>query len=147
MKIRLGVDVACRVAHQASCADEHGVMLWVGHRFGTDPDQVEALWAKLPEGATELMVVMEPTRNAWVALAAWFRRRGATVVMIPHRARRSPPGHLHPRSATERAGQERSRQALRGRARSRASMPLSQPPLNPLLTPRQDDPRGRGGVG
>ena len=26
---------------------------------------------------------MEPTRNAWVALAAWFRRRGATVVMIP----------------------------------------------------------------
>ena len=83
MKIRLGVDVACRAAHQASCADEHGVMLWVGRRFGTDPDQLEALWAKLPEEATEVMVVMEPTRNAWVALAAWFRRRGATVVMIP----------------------------------------------------------------
>ena len=26
---------------------------------------------------------MEPTRNAWVALAAWFRRHGATVVMVP----------------------------------------------------------------
>jgi transposase len=26
---------------------------------------------------------MEPTRNAWVALAAWFRRHGAIVVMIP----------------------------------------------------------------
>lgn len=26
---------------------------------------------------------MEPTRNAWVAFAAWLRRRGATVVMIP----------------------------------------------------------------
>ena len=26
---------------------------------------------------------MEPTRNAWVALAGWFRRRGATVVMVP----------------------------------------------------------------
>jgi transposase len=26
---------------------------------------------------------MEPTRNAWVPLAAWFRRRGAAVVMIP----------------------------------------------------------------
>lgn len=69
MKIRLGVDIACRAAHQASCADEHGVMLWVGHRFRTDPDEV--------------MVVMEPTRNAWVALAAWFRRHGATVVMVP----------------------------------------------------------------
>ena len=29
------------------------------------------------------MVVMEPTRNAWVPLAAWFRRRGATVVLVP----------------------------------------------------------------
>jgi hypothetical protein len=28
-------------------------------------------------------VVMEPTRNAWVPLAAWFRRRGATVVLVP----------------------------------------------------------------
>ena len=83
MKIRLGVDVACRAAHQVSCADEHGVMLWVGHRFHTDPDELEALWRKLPEGTSEVMVVMEPTRNAWVALAAWFRRRGATVVMIP----------------------------------------------------------------
>jgi transposase len=83
MKIRLGVDVACRAAHQVSCADEHGVMLWIGHRFHTDPDELEALWQKLPENTTEVMVVMEPTRNAWVALAAWFRRRGATVVMIP----------------------------------------------------------------
>jgi transposase len=83
MKIRLGIDVACRAAHQASCADEHGEMLWVGHRFGTDPDELEALWRRLPTDATEVMVVMEPTRNAWVALAAWFRRHGATVVMIP----------------------------------------------------------------
>ena len=83
MKIRLGVDVACRAAHQASCADEHGVMLWVGRRFRTDPDELEALWARLPVDADEVMVVMEPTRNAWVALAAWFRRRGATVVMVP----------------------------------------------------------------
>ncbi len=29
------------------------------------------------------MVVMEPTRNAWVPLAGWFRRRGAIVVMVP----------------------------------------------------------------
>ncbi len=25
----------------------------------------------------------EPTRNAWVPLAAWFRRRGAAVIMVP----------------------------------------------------------------
>lgn len=83
MQIRLGVDIACRAAHQVSCADEHGVMLWVGHRFRTDPDELEALWARLPAEVAEVMVVMEPTRNAWVPLAAWFRQRGATVVMVP----------------------------------------------------------------
>jgi hypothetical protein len=33
----------------------------------------------LPEGTdpAEVLVVMEPTRNAWVPLAAWFRRHGA----------------------------------------------------------------------
>jgi transposase len=31
----------------------------------------------------EVLVVMEPTRNAWVPLAAWFRRRGARVVLVP----------------------------------------------------------------
>lgn len=83
MEIRLGVDVACRAAHQASCAAENGEMIWVGHRFHTDPDELDALWARLPAEATHVTVVMEPTRNAWVALAAWFRRRGATVVMVP----------------------------------------------------------------
>lgn len=83
MKVRLGVDIACRAAHQASLADEHGEMLFVGHRFRTDPDELETLWARLPDEVDEVMVIMEPTRNAWVALAAWFRRRGATVVMVP----------------------------------------------------------------
>jgi transposase len=83
VKIRLGVDIACRAPHQVSCADEHGEMLFTGHRFRTDPDEVETLWARLPDDVDEIMVIMEPTRNAWVALAAWFRRRGATVVMVP----------------------------------------------------------------
>lgn len=83
MKIRVGIDVACRAAHQASCADELGVFAWSGHRFRTDPADLEALWAKLPSGADEVMVIIEPTRNAWVPLAAWFRRRGATVVVVP----------------------------------------------------------------
>lgn len=41
------------------------------------------LWARLPKDAEQIEVVMEPTRNAWVALAAWFRRHGATVVIVP----------------------------------------------------------------
>jgi hypothetical protein len=36
----------------------------------------------LPSDA-EVTVVMEPTRNAWVPLAAWLRRRGARVVLVP----------------------------------------------------------------
>jgi len=57
--------------------------MWSGHRFHTCPEELEALWRRLPADAAEVMVVMEPTRNAWVPLAAWFRRRGATVVMVP----------------------------------------------------------------
>jgi hypothetical protein len=37
--------------------------LFVGHRFRTDPDELDTLWARLPEDA-EIEVVMEPTRNA-----------------------------------------------------------------------------------
>ena len=46
---------------------------------------LEQLWAMLPErGAdTEVLVLLEPTSNAWVPLAAWFRRRGARVVLVP----------------------------------------------------------------
>ncbi|MFC0450779.1 IS110 family transposase [Rhodococcus jostii] len=36
----------------------------------------------LPDPA-ELTVVVEPTRNAWIVLAEWFRRHGARVVMVP----------------------------------------------------------------
>jgi transposase len=83
MKIRLGVDIACRSPHHAACADGAGNLLWSGHRFRTGVDELEKLWARLPVDADEVMVVMEPTRNAWVPLAAWFRRRGAVVVLVP----------------------------------------------------------------
>nr|EJI93930.1 hypothetical protein JVH1_8677 [Rhodococcus sp. JVH1] len=36
----------------------------------------------LPDPA-ELTVVVEPTRNACIVLAEWFRRHGARVVMVP----------------------------------------------------------------
>lgn len=81
-EIKLGIDVACRADHQASLADDRGEFLWSGWRFRTTPADLTALWAKIPEGA-EVTVVMEPTRNAWVPLAAWLRARGAKVVVVP----------------------------------------------------------------
>lgn len=85
MIIRMGIDIAVRAPHQASLADEHGDLLWSGHRFRTTVTDLEQLWTLLPKGsiAGEVTVVMEPTRNAWVPLAAWFRRRGAVVVLVP----------------------------------------------------------------
>jgi len=38
--------------------------LFVGHRFRTDPDELDTLWARLPKDAERIEVVMEPTRNA-----------------------------------------------------------------------------------
>src|SRR5664279_5039347 len=83
VRMIIGIDVACRAAHQASCADAGGTLLFTGHRFLTEATELKRLWSKLPEGADEVVVVMEPTRNAWVARAAWFRRRGARVVLVP----------------------------------------------------------------
>jgi transposase len=81
----LGIDVACRAAHQATLADDRGKFVWSGRRFRTTAADLEVLWALLPAGTdpAAVMVVMEPTRNAWVPLAAWFRRRGAVVVVVP----------------------------------------------------------------
>jgi hypothetical protein len=62
-KMTLGVDVACRAAHQASLADGQGNFVWSGRRFRTTSEHLEALWRSLPEDV-ELTVVMEPTRNA-----------------------------------------------------------------------------------
>ena len=83
MRVTIGVDIACRAAHQASCADESGALIWSGVRFRTDAADLERLWARVPADALEVVVLMEPTRNAWVPLAAWFRRHGAAVVMVP----------------------------------------------------------------
>jgi len=81
-QMTLGIDVACRAAHQASLADERGRFAWTGRRFKTTAADLERLWAQVPAGAA-VTVVMEPTRNAWVLLAAWFRRRGAVVILVP----------------------------------------------------------------
>jgi transposase len=80
----MGIDIAVRAPHQASLADERGELLWSGHRFRTTAPDLQRLWARLPEQSAPaaLTIVMEPTRNAWVPLAAWFRRQGANVVLV-----------------------------------------------------------------
>ncbi len=69
VRLRLGIDVACKAAHQVSCADETGRYLYSGRRFRTTVEDLENLWASLPP-ADEVLVVLEPTRNAWVPLLA-----------------------------------------------------------------------------
>lgn len=82
VRLRLGIDVACKAAHQVTCADETGRFLFSGRKFRTTVEDLEKLWASLPT-ADEVLVVLEPTRNAWVPLAAWLRSRGAKVVLVP----------------------------------------------------------------
>jgi hypothetical protein len=82
---RLGIDIACRAAHQVSLANEQGRLIWSGRRFRTTPADLNRLWSSLPGDTdpADVPVVMERTRNAWVPLAAWFRGKGARVVLVP----------------------------------------------------------------
>ncbi|MFL0243682.1 transposase [Mycobacterium sp. ST-F2] len=84
VELILGIDLACRAAHQASLARPDGTFVWTGRRFFTRPDDLEKLWnaCDLSDEDT-LRVVMEPTRNAWAPLASWFRHHGANVSMVP----------------------------------------------------------------
>jgi transposase len=80
----MGIDIAVRAPHQASLADERGELIWSGHRFRTTATDLDRVWERLPAGSepSQVTIVMEPTRNAWVPLAAWFRRKGAHVVLV-----------------------------------------------------------------
>lgn len=83
MTMTLGVDVACRAEHQATLAID-GRPVWRGRKFLTRTSDLDRLWGDLDlSDPGELTVVLEPTRNAWLVLAQWFRRHGARVVMIP----------------------------------------------------------------
>ena len=104
MDLRLGIDIACRTAHQASLADHTGRLLWRGHRFHTITAELDRLWQRLPAGTdpTQVMVIMEPTRNAWVPLAAWFRRRGACVILVPPERSADLRAYYHKHTKTDR---------------------------------------------
>ena len=83
MAIRmLGVDLGIRAGHVATLCDERGAVVWSKRRFSNRRDELEALVAEVGE-CDELTVVMEPTRNAWVPVAAHFMAVGATVVLVP----------------------------------------------------------------
>ena len=81
-RVTLGIDVACRADHQASLVDERGEFVSVGSPV---PQRGRGTAGAVVAGPVraEATVVLEPTRNAWAALAAWFIRRGARVVMVP----------------------------------------------------------------
>jgi transposase len=49
---------------------------------------------------------MEPTRNAWVPLAAWFRRHGAAVVVVPPEQSSSLRDYYNKYSKTDRLDAE-----------------------------------------
>ncbi|GAB3131453.1 hypothetical protein GCM10027289_17660 [Tsukamurella serpentis] len=79
----LGIDIACRAEHLATLARD-GTVLWRGRKFTTSASELGALWSDLDlDDPAALTVVLEPTRNAWIVLAQWFRARGAKVVMVP----------------------------------------------------------------
>lgn len=82
MRLTLGIDVACRADHVASLADEDGRLLWQGRRFRTTVAELTELVEGLGTGE-DLTVVLEPTRNAWVPIAAHFLATGARVVVVP----------------------------------------------------------------
>ena len=83
MKFVIGIDIACRAPHVEAGANEQGVVQWSGVRLRTNVRDLEDLLSRVPEGTDEVVVVMEPTRNAWVPVASWFRRHGTSVLIVP----------------------------------------------------------------
>src|SRR5215212_9173212 len=58
MPLRLGIDIACRAAHQVSLADEQGRFIWTGRRFRTTPQDLDRLWNMLPDGTDPVEVLV-----------------------------------------------------------------------------------------
>jgi hypothetical protein len=44
----LGIDVACRAAHQGSLADQAGRFAWSGRKFRTTATDLDRLWGPSP---------------------------------------------------------------------------------------------------
>ena len=81
-KHTLGIDLGVRAAHVATLCDERGEVIWSKRRFRNRHDELVAVVDQVGD-CDELTVVMEPTRNAWVPVAAHFMAIGAGVVLVP----------------------------------------------------------------
>ena len=85
MELRLGVDIACRAAHQASLADVRGEFLWSGRSFRTAPRDLDQLWAAgNVEGTGQVEprpVEVEPSRTSRRATSE--RRRSRNDRQVP----------------------------------------------------------------
>ena len=58
-------------------------MIWTRRKFRNTPKRSGPDWLEGSRPRTsELPVVMEPTRNAWVIVSAPFRALGASVVLV-----------------------------------------------------------------
>jgi transposase len=77
----LGIDLAVRAAHVGTLTNDQGEIVWSRRRFQNRPGDLDAL-SDAAGPAEELTVVMEPTRNAWVIVAAHFKALGAKVVLV-----------------------------------------------------------------
>ena len=77
----LGIDLAVRAVHVATLANDRGEVIWTRRKFRNTPQDLTELSGAVGP-AEELTVVMEPTRNAWVIVAAHFRASGARVVLV-----------------------------------------------------------------
>ena len=63
MAIRVGIDVACRTAHRAACADASGQLLWRNVRFQTNAEDLEELCRRLPDGEKDITVAPYVTQK------------------------------------------------------------------------------------
>ena len=82
----MGVDLGIRAAHVATLCDERGEVVWSKRRFRNRHEELGAVVDQIGD-CDQLTVVMEPTRNAWVPVAAHFMAAGARVVLVaPQRA-------------------------------------------------------------
>ncbi len=100
MALTLGIDLACRAAHQATLARRRQDYL-AGRKFCTRPADLEPLWADLDLRDPACCRVVEPTRNAWIV--------GRGVVPPPRRDSRDGPDHavIGPAQVLLQAHQER----------------------------------------
>jgi transposase len=85
MRRSLGIDIAITAENRACLTDETGKVL-AERRFRLTRSELQSLHRVASEGMgpeDELVVVMEPTSSSWIAPAAFFTSKGATVHVVP----------------------------------------------------------------